>query len=101
MLDSGQSRGMLFEWDPNKARRNYRDHRVRFEDARYVFGDEDRIEEIDDRIDYAEERWRTTGMLHDRVLVVAYTEVDGVVRLISARKADDGEETRYFREKFG
>ncbi len=101
MPDNGQPPAMVFEWDPNKALRNHRVHRVRFEAAQYVFGDEDRTEEIDDRVDYGEERWRTTGMLHDRVLVVVYTEVDGVIRLISARKADDGEEARYFREKFG
>ncbi|MAF08925.1 hypothetical protein CMK11_00600 [Candidatus Poribacteria bacterium] len=59
------------------------------------------LEEADDRENYGEERWRAIGSVHGRVLVVAYTEVGEAIRLISARKADDDERFRHYRENYG
>ena len=53
---------------------------------------------LDDRIDYGEPRFVTVGLLQDRVVVIAHTETDEVIRIISIRKATKNEEIRYFKE---
>jgi uncharacterized protein len=52
----------------------------------------------DDRFDYGEERFVTLGVLNGRVVVIAHTETETEIRLISVRKATKHEEVRYFRE---
>jgi uncharacterized DUF497 family protein len=51
-----------FEWDEPKASENYAKHGVSFEAARAVFKDAFAVEELDDREDYAEERFTIVGM---------------------------------------
>jgi len=60
-----------------------------------VFEDEYRIEELDDR-DYGEERWTAIGQISAGFVFVVYTVRNGVIRLISARKARIDEQKRYF-----
>lgn len=89
---------MEFEWDANKADRNLRKHGVSFEDAARVFLDPYRVEALDDREDYGEERWKTVGLVAPALLTVVYTVCgkDGsLIRLISARKADADERAQY------
>lgn len=64
---------MEFEWDSDKAARNLRKHRVSLEDAIEVFFDPQRIEALDDRENYGEERWKTVGMAAPALLAVVYT----------------------------
>lgn len=78
---------MKFEWDPQKAAANLRKHKVSFEYAARVFLDPLRVDGVDTRENYGEDRWITVGYVEGRLLVVAYTERAGVIRLISARKA--------------
>lgn len=87
---------MAFEWDSVKSAENLRKHGFRLEEARAVFEDENRLEEFDDR-DYGEERWMTIGRLRSFLALVVYTERSGVIRLISARKAEPHEERRYYQ----
>lgn len=89
------------EWSARKAERNYREHRVTFENARHVFGDPHRIEDMDDRFQYDEERWRVIGLARGRMLLVVYTYRGDVIRLIPARGAEKHEEARYYRENYG
>ena len=49
----------------------------------------------DERFDYGERRRITVGYLDDRMVVVVWTERDGVRRIISLRKANERERTRY------
>ena len=89
---------MEFEWDSAKAEANLRKHRVSFEDAARVVLDSQRIETIDDRENYGEDRWKTVGLVAPAVLAVVYTVrgKDGnLIRLISARKADAHERAQY------
>ena len=75
---------MSYEWDPNKAKSNYKKHRVKFADAVGVFEDE------------KEDRFITIGMdFLSRILVVVYTFRDIVIRIISARKATARERKMY------
>ena len=86
---------MKFEWDNQKARDNLRRHGIAFEVAAGVFLDANRIEGVDDREDYGEERFFTIGAIDLRIIYVAYTMRGGRIRLISARKATKRERERY------
>jgi len=52
----------------------------------------------DQRFDYDETRYITFGLLKFRVIMVAHTDDDEVIRIISARKASKHEEKQYFEE---
>ncbi len=89
---------MDFEWDDAKAALNLRKHCIAFEDAAYVFLDPGRIDMVDDRDDYGEERWLSIGWVNPALLVVAHTVrgIHGeVIRIISARKANAHERAFY------
>lgn len=85
-------------WDAAKNRENQKKHGISFEDAKAVFQDPDRIEVLDDR-DYGEERWVAIGTIGKIVALVVYTERNGGIRLISARKADPDDEADYYAIK--
>ncbi len=73
-------------------------HRIEFEFAAQVFADPHRIEKYDAAHDNSEDRWQTIGMAASLVLPVAYTErgaAGEVIRLISARKANNHEYKAY------
>lgn len=84
-----------FEWDDEKERRNRTKHGVSFEEARAVFQDIDRIEAVDDRLDYGEERILAIGLAGTVVLTVVYVLRAGVIRIISARRASREERDEY------
>ena len=85
-----------FEWDPEKAKRNIRKHQVDFEEASSVFDDPMFITVIDEEHSGDEERYITIGFSNkNRLLLVAHTERDDYIRLISARKATKDEEKFY------
>jgi uncharacterized DUF497 family protein len=85
---------MNFEWDPNKAKSNYKKHGIRFADAVGVFEDENAIT-VQDEYD-SEDRYITIGIdFLSRILVVVYTFREVVIRIISARKATARERRMY------
>jgi uncharacterized protein len=86
---------MLFEWDGKKAAQNFAKHGVPFDYAARVFLDTHRLDNEDTRRDYREERRITTGKIDERLFVVAYTLRGEVVRLISARKANEREQRQH------
>ena len=88
-----------FEWDSEKARRNWLKHRVSFETAMRVFADPCQVS-AQDRIEDSEPRWQTIGSVEGQFILlvvhsVAEHEDGDVIRLISARKADPKEKRRY------
>ncbi|MDZ7322568.1 BrnT family toxin [Kosakonia sacchari] len=90
---------MEFEWDATKATSNLRKHGIRFEDAVFVFDDSQHLS-IQDRFENGEYRWQTIGLVHGVIVIlVAHTirfeSGHEVVRIISARKADRKERSRY------
>jgi uncharacterized protein len=85
-----------YEWDETKAGENYAKHGVSFETAKDVFKDPFAIERLDDREDYGEDRFILIGTAESAVLTVVYTERDGRIRLISARRATKHEQDDYF-----
>lgn len=88
---------MEFEWDEEKDAENLKNHHMGLSEGISVFDDGNRVEFLDDRFDYGEDRYITIGMnATARVLTVVYTERgEDTIRLISVRKATKAEERRY------
>lgn len=89
---------MDFEWDQAKSVANRRKHGVAFEEAAEVFADDhsSTVSDPDHSID--EERFVIFGQTRaERLLVVAFTERDGKIRIISARAMTPGERRAYER----
>jgi uncharacterized protein len=88
--------GLLFEWDPKKARLNIKTHGISFDEASTAFSDllsktiEDPLHSGD------EERFVLIGQsVRGRLLVVVHTERGDRIRIISARLATSKEKVRY------
>jgi uncharacterized DUF497 family protein len=87
-----------YEWDEAKDADNRRKHGIPLRAGIAALLDPDRLEWIDDRFLYGEERISTIGLAHERVLFVVHTMRGGdVCRLISVRKATRHEAARYFQ----
>ena len=82
-----------FDWDPEKARRNLRKHKLSFEQAATVFQDPKALSVFDDDHSDDEERWSIIGRAREgAILVVVHTfheekTGDIAIRIISARLA--------------
>jgi uncharacterized DUF497 family protein len=87
-----------FDWNDDKNRINQMKHGVSFEEAAMVFTDSMRVEIYDRKHSITEERWKIFGLSSITVLTVSCTERDGIVRIISARKASKIEEEAYYHE---
>lgn len=86
---------MHFEFDERKNAANLAKHGIDLTDAAWVLADPMRLNAVDDRRDYGELRRVIVGEVLGRVWVVVYTVRGEAVRLISARKANEREQTRY------
>ncbi len=116
--------GLLFEYDPEKNRKNIEKHGISFRSAARVFFDYDRIELYDEAHSEEEDRYDTIGDISagnlttignlqgahraGDILFVVYTErmithEDGksteVTRLISARLATSFERGVYYGKR--
>jgi uncharacterized DUF497 family protein len=93
-------RELEFEWDESKARSNLEKHKVSFLTAAAVFLNE-RLERIDDRVDYGEVRWIALGCVGSEVYRVVYTwRGENLIRIVSAQKGSKDEREIYYREIF-
>jgi uncharacterized DUF497 family protein len=88
--------GLVFEWDPKKARLNIKTHGISFDEASTAFRDplsrtiEDPLHSGD------EERFVLIGQsVRGRLLVVVHAERSDRIRIISARLATNKERFRY------
>jgi len=85
-----------FVWDPKKASANKQKHGVSFAEAATVFGDPLAITFPDPDHSTNERRYLAVGMSQSgRVLMVAYTDRDDDIRIISARRATRPERKFY------
>ena len=85
-----------FEWDANKAAENLRKHKVSFIEAATVFGDFLGITVPDPAHSADEDRYITVGLSNlGRLLMVAHTEQDERIRIISARTLTANENRTY------
>lgn len=87
---------MEFTWDPGKAAENLRKHGVDFVEASTIFGDPLEVTIPDPEHSEGEVRFLSLGQSTDaRLLVVAYTEREGTIRIIHARMAAPKERRAY------
>lgn len=90
------------EWDNRKATANLAKHGVAFEEASSVFGDP--LAVIFDDEDHSQDELREIIIGHSlrqRLLLVSFTErEEGIVRIISARKATRRERNDYEQAKY-
>ncbi len=86
---------MKFEWDEKKNQTNAEKHSIDFIEAEDIFQTE-RLTTVDNRKDYGETRKISIGKIGPHVCIVVYTERKGVIRIISARKANQRERRKYY-----
>ncbi len=86
------------EWDKNKNKENIRKHGIAFEEAKEVFNDPNAIEFYDKlHSTENEDRYICIGDIGNYLLIVViFTDRNGVTRIISARKAEPEEEAVYY-----
>lgn len=87
-----------FIWDDRKNRQNQRKHGISFEEAQSVFFDDDAREFFDPDHSEDEARFLLVGRSYRlRVLLIChcFREREGVIRIISARRATKKERTAY------
>lgn len=87
---------LLFEWDPNKARKNIEIHGVSFDEASTAFRDTLSLTIYDPLHSEEEDRLILIGnSFKNRLLVIVHTERGNKIRIISARKATKNEREKY------
>ena len=93
----------IFIWDERKNEMNIQKHGVSFEEARFVFNDDNAIYDIDFEHSYDEERFIIIGMGRiSKLLFVCYCERGDseIIRIISARNADKSEADLYWENYY-
>ena len=87
---------MRVTWDPRKATANLKKHKISFEEESTALADPLAITGADPDHSVGEARWITFGYsTRQRLLAVAHTEEDDIVRIISARAATRPERRLY------
>ncbi len=93
---------ITFQWDPRKSRTNLAKHGVSFEEAKTAFFDDDALLIADPDHSDDEDRFLLLGrssQLRELVVSHCYRQNDGVIRIISARKAVPSERRQYRARK--
>jgi len=85
-----------FEWDEKKNIINIKKHGVSFHEAKMIFFDPGCHMIFDKKNSIFEDRWKATGLSGSIIYNVIFTERNGYIRIISARKSDKREEEAYF-----
>lgn len=85
---------MAIVFDPAKREATLATRGLDFADADAVI-DGAVWEFVDDRVDYGEERITTIGFLRERMVVVVWTQRGEDRHVISMRRANKREQTRY------
>lgn len=89
---------MLFEWDETKRAANRDQHRLDLLDGQLLFDGRPVIDYPSPR--GGELRFVTVGLIGTKFYAVIWTERGEAIRLISFRRARDGEE-RAYRARYG
>jgi len=87
---------MEFKWNPQKAAKNLRKHKVSFKEAATVFSDPLSATVPDPDHSEEEDRYIIVGMSNRlRLLIVSFAEEGDDIRIISARELTRGERKAY------
>lgn len=90
---------MRYTHDPKKRAANLKKHGYDFDDAPQVIESDQTVTFEDRRFNYGEQIFITLGLLRGMVVVIATTETDETIRVISMRKAEANEEDIYYRNR--
>ena len=91
-------KSIKFSWDNIKAQKNLSKHKISFEEAKTVFGDENARLVYDPDHSADEERFILLGLSYKlKILTVVhcYKDNENNIRIISARKSTKKEEKQY------
>jgi uncharacterized protein len=96
---------MLFEWNEEKRQKTLRERGIDFADVVRIWEDPQRQERVDMRQDYGEKRVQTIGTTNGRAFFTVFTERlyednQEVIRIISARRANETERELYRTFRF-
>ena len=86
---------MQIEFAPDKDASNLIKHQVSLSFGAQVLKDTNRLDVLDVRFDYTEERFISYGMVDGRIWVCVFTQRGNTSRIINVRKANDRETERY------
>ena len=89
---------VIFEWDEAKRKISRGKHKLDLIDGQFLFDGRPVVTYPSSRGDEA--RFVTIGLIGPKFYAVVWTERSGATRLISFRRARDGEE-RAYRARFG
>ena len=85
---------MELEWDEVERMQALLERGMDFADvAQFDFDTATTI--MDNRVEYGERRLVSTGYLNGRICVLSWTMRDGIMRVISLRKANEREQKKY------
>jgi uncharacterized protein len=85
---------MRFTYDPAKSQRNLTERGFSFDRAEEFDWSTAQVSE-DTRRSYPERRYQALGFIGERLHVLVFTPRDGAVHVISLRRANQRERTRY------
>ena len=90
---------MKFTWDTEKNKANIKKHKVSFDEAKTVFYDNNALYEYDEDHSIDEDRFKIIGISYkDRTLIVSHCVRNGsIIRIISARVANEDESLLYYK----
>ncbi len=87
---------LIFEWDPNKAKKNIIIHGISFDEASTAFKDTLSLTIYDPLHSDEEDRFIAIGNSYkNRLLIIVHTVRGIKIRIISARKATKKERKQY------
>lgn len=86
------------DWDEVKAAENLAERGLHFADASRFDWQSAQVF-LDDRHDYAEDRFIARGLLDGRLHILVYVLRNGRLRVISLRRANARECTRYAKDR--
>lgn len=86
---------MKFEWNEEKNRLNIQERGLDFADAHEIFESIMLINQ-DNRRNYGEDRFIGIGYLRGRVMIIVFIKREpNIIRIISLRKANKREQTKF------
>lgn len=89
---------LKIEWDPAKAKSNYRKHGTRFADVEVAFYDDHALS-MPDEFSVGEDKYVLVGLdALGRSVTVCYAYRGANIRIISARPATKAERKQYEKE---
>ncbi len=92
---------MKFDWNSKKAEINLKKHGISFEEAITVWNDYFFIDFFDEKHSVEENRFLIVGESdQNRLLIVSYTEIVDIIRIISAREITSKERRDYEHGNF-